>query len=333
MKFWLLPIESQSMRYSDQWLRWFKAELEVQGIEYREVRGHEDNRQEVKEGEVFDACYTNIYKLTQLTKLIEYIRNGEVKDDDIIFDFDIWHAGIEAVAYVKALKKLKTKMYGILHAGTYDKSDFTFKAGMRYFGLDYERCLLNIFDKVFVGSEYHKNIVCENLGVSAMKIIVTGMPINLFELSKYKSESRQNIVVWTSRIATEKRYDMYVRIKNVVSSKMKGVQFVATHEEQYTKEEYYRLLGKAKVVLSTAEHEMFGIGVVEGMVLGCIPVVPNGLSYVDYVSDSQRYNTEEEAVQKVIHALTRSRMLDFSLDVCKYGNSIGRMLTEMMCSK
>ena len=45
------------------------------------------------------------------------------------------------------------------------------------------------------------------------------------------------------------------------------------------KDDYLRAVAGSRVVVSTAAHEFFGISVVEAMYLGCIPVLPNALSY------------------------------------------------------
>jgi glycosyltransferase involved in cell wall biosynthesis len=45
------------------------------------------------------------------------------------------------------------------------------------------------------------------------------------------------------------------------------------------REDYVDLLGRADVVVSAAHHEFFGIAVVEAMAAGCVPVLPNALSY------------------------------------------------------
>jgi glycosyltransferase involved in cell wall biosynthesis len=46
-----------------------------------------------------------------------------------------------------------------------------------------------------------------------------------------------------------------------------------------SKGEYWKLLHKADWVLSTADHEFFGIAVVEALFAGCLPWLPERLSY------------------------------------------------------
>ena len=68
---------------------------------------------------------------------------------------------------------------------------------------------------------------------------------------------------------------------------------------------YEELLNEASVVLSTADHEFFGIGVVEAMAAGAVPVLPHGLSYPELVlgqHTTQRplYQTDAE-LDELLH--------------------------------
>ena len=51
----------------------------------------------------------------------------------------------------------------------------------------------------------------------------------------------------------------------------------------FPKGEYDALLHRADIVVSCAEHEFFGIAVVEAMLAGCVPLLPNRLSYPEVV--------------------------------------------------
>lgn len=49
------------------------------------------------------------------------------------------------------------------------------------------------------------------------------------------------------------------------------------------REGYHRLLSSSDVTVSTAEHETFGVAAVEAMAAGCVPLLPNRLSYPEIV--------------------------------------------------
>jgi len=55
-----------------------------------------------------------------------------------------------------------------------------------------------------------------------------------------------------------------------------------------SKGEYWKWLSKADWVLSTAEHEFFGIAVVEALFAGCLPWVPDKLSYRELLPAAAR---------------------------------------------
>ncbi len=46
-----------------------------------------------------------------------------------------------------------------------------------------------------------------------------------------------------------------------------------------SREDYLAVLRASDVVVSTARHEFFGIGVVEAVLAGCIPLLPDRLAY------------------------------------------------------
>ena len=52
--------------------------------------------------------------------------------------------------------------------------------------------------------------------------------------------------------------------------------------------DYLQILASADWVLSTADHEFFGVAVVEAMLMGCLPWLPERLSYPELVPDSAK---------------------------------------------
>lgn len=53
--------------------------------------------------------------------------------------------------------------------------------------------------------------------------------------------------------------------------------------------DYYHLLDRAHFVLSTALHEFQGLAVLEAVMRGCRPLVPDRLSYPEYIAPAFRY--------------------------------------------
>jgi glycosyltransferase involved in cell wall biosynthesis len=71
-----------------------------------------------------------------------------------------------------------------------------------------------------------------------------------------------------------------------------------------SQKEYFRWLQRADIVVSTALHEFFGISVMEAVGAGCVPVVPDRLSYPELYPQYFRYQ-EGELSLKLAEVLDR----------------------------
>ena len=65
---------------------------------------------------------------------------------------------------------------------------------------------------------------------------------------------------------------------------------------------YLGALGRHNLVLSTAGQEFQGLAVQEAMLRGCTPVVPDALSYPEYVPAQLRYTDAAHAVELLMSA-------------------------------
>jgi len=59
------------------------------------------------------------------------------------------------------------------------------------------------------------------------------------------------------------------------------------------------LIQKAKISFSANTQETFGIGTVEALFLGAVPLVPNRLAYKELYSDIFKYNSHDEMKEKI----------------------------------
>jgi glycosyltransferase involved in cell wall biosynthesis len=62
---------------------------------------------------------------------------------------------------------------------------------------------------------------------------------------------------------------------------------------QETRTDYEHVLRQADVIVSTANHEFFGISVVEAIAAGAFPIVPDRLSYPEIIGQSGVEDTEQ----------------------------------------
>lgn len=78
-------------------------------------------------------------------------------------------------------------------------------------------------------------------------------------------------------------------------------------------EEYWTWLSKIDVVVSTADHEFFGLGIVEAVHAGATPLVPNRLAYPEVLSSRQKPNSSfglydgEDQLVELLKKFARSK--------------------------
>jgi hypothetical protein len=67
-----------------------------------------------------------------------------------------------------------------------------------------------------------------------------------------------------------------------------------------SKSDYENLLMEGDVAVSTAQHEFFGVAMLEACRAGCIPIVPDRLAYAElYPNEQHRYRTRTQLLNKL----------------------------------
>lgn len=292
---YLVDLEPIEKRYTKQWKTWIPDMIQEydDDIPYTEISGVS---REFKTGEFLDINRTNMYKADQVQAIAELFDENKVNDDDVFLFYDGWHFGVTALKYMAQLQDIDIHIYSIWHAGSYDPWDFTALKGLGHWAQFVENGWFVANDGIFVATQYHKDLITQNRVVfSRNDIHVTGLPFRFDYIDDYDTSNKENIVVFPHRKAPEKSPKTFQRLSELLPE----YEFIITMDHTQTKEEYYNLLSKAKVVFSANRQETWGIGTFEALGLGCYPVVPNRLSYSEMYDDAFKYNDFLEAIEMI----------------------------------
>ena len=326
-----IPIEAYETRYTADWIQQFESAFRVTNTDFITVLG-EQVTSKIQQGSVLDACGTHIYKFTQLNKLMMMIKEGIITENDVLFFSDLWFPGLESLFYVRQITGIDFKIAGVYHAGTWDPHDFTSRSGMRSWGQHVEASWLHGVDMIFVATQWHKDlIVLNSTEFDENKVFVTGIPFYSKELQlKYPLNTRgdifvkENIVIFPHRMDLEKHPEKFDRL----AKKYPQWTFIKTIEKTTSREEYFKLLARSKVMVSYAEQETFGYSTVEAMALGNFVIVPNQLSYRETVPSDYRYNNEK-SISDMLEKFMSMNEIPVYPELDKWATSIERIIRVM----
>jgi len=269
-----------------------------------------------------------VHNCTQMANMLKKL--DKVGDGDIILTWDFWHPALECLAYARSFLQRKFYLMGIAHAGTYDPWDLTYQIGMGSYGKFFEEGWFKILDAIFVATKFHKELILKNRTVEEKKIHITGLPVDIEHVSRFRKPwpKKDKVIIFTGRKSVEKGYDFI----QWIIEKFK-LPIIVALDQALSKTQYHALLGGSRVVFAPSKQETFGYGIVEGIANGCIPVVPDSLSFCDYVMEKYRYKDFDNIVDLLLLQLNKFDGLDSDqfTQIQKYGYEtvIGNMVKVM----
>lgn len=162
------------------------------------------------------------------------------------------------------------------------------------------------------------------------KSVVIGVPLDLRAGGEIKDVARDAaeralgpIIVWNHRWEHDKNPDAFFGALRVLVAEGIAFRVIVCGEQNRRvpgvfgeargwlgdrvvhwgyverEEDYWALLQKAQIVVSTAHQEFFGISVMEAIAAGAAPLVPDRLSYVELLGSEWRYGSQEGLVARL----------------------------------
>jgi hypothetical protein len=280
----IVPIEPIDQRYTKQWYHNIPKDLEKMGMKYRIVGDAIDSG--TTSGAFLNFAFTNKYKAKQVQQIADLFSMGHVMPGDKFLVTDAWNFVITAIRYMSDLLDVPVEIHGIWHAGAYDPSDIL---GMKMKGPsahNMERSWFHACDYNYYATEFHRSMFLNNLGIEKEhhhKAIRSGQPHRelVITLSEHLGTEKENLVLWPHRYNSDKQPQIAEALNLEITQKL-----------NLSKEDYYAMLGKAKAVFSCSLHENLGISMMEGVMAGAIPIVPDRCSYAEMYLPAFKYPSE-----------------------------------------
>jgi len=282
---YLVPIEPIDSRYTKQWYENIPKiigdrirELKLDPHEVVTIAGEGANNATTS-GAFLDFATTNYYKAAQVQAISELFMHGRVKPGDKFLVTDAWNFAITAIRYMSDLLEIPVEIHGIWHAGHYDPTDILGMKMRKGWPPHQERAWYHACDYNWYATNFHRTMFLTNLDIdykSAYKAQRSGQPHEYIipQLEELKTIPKVDKVIWPHRYNADKQPDIAENLKldfNVVITAGKGL----------SKDAYYKELASSKIIFSCALHENLGISIMEAVLAGVIPVLPDRCSYAE----------------------------------------------------
>jgi len=294
MTIYIVDIEAVDNRYTKQWKEYLPKQIQKRTTEEVVVISGGDVPQSTTPGAFLNFGGTNIYKSNQLMQIGELFCNGQIKNNDYFLYTDAWNPTVIQLKYMASLLGIHIKIGGMWHAGSYDPQDFLGRLiGDQPWIRSAEHSMFSSYDHNFFATDYHIQMFSNGIfgwdngkgwditdpKLANDTIVRAGWPMEYLSgsLTQYKGMPKENLILFPHRIAPEKQVEIFRDLKQ----HMPEYEFIVCQDQTLTKNEYYNLLGRAKIVFSANLQETLGISWYEGLQVNCIPMVPNRLSYTE----------------------------------------------------
>jgi len=292
---YIIPIEPLDQRYTRQWYdnipKMLEKNIAEQNLDYDVVTvygaGIEDK---TSAGAFLDFGATNVYKASQTEQVSRWFSHGRIKAGDKFLITDAWNFIITPIKYMSDLLDIPVEIHSIWHAGAYDPSDILGYKMQKPWPSHVETSWFHSSDYNYYASESHRSMFLENLNIPEEyhhKAIRSGQPHELIvdSLTQYQGTAKTDTIMWPHRYNDDKQPEIAEALTDTFD-------MVITQKMNLDKADYYAKMGKSKLIFSCALHENLGISVMEAVLTGAIPVVPDRCSYSEMYLPEFKYPSE-----------------------------------------
>jgi glycosyltransferase involved in cell wall biosynthesis len=324
-KLFYMGLEAYEARYTLQLTEWNRRVFAKRGLNVIYVPGDTiDDSKAISVGQVLDAHGRSYFAMSQMMNLVQYMRNGDVDCNDVIYFEDMFQPGIESLPYIldQIPHDQRPRVFVRCLAQAIDPDDFVHVWGMSKWMSTYEQMVNEFVDGVLASNEEM---------VAHMKIANYKAPIyNISGLAFGKEEVQERIggaknikefdnrprrVAFAARWDQEKQPGFFMHLiqmykqwyPNTIFTIMQGGPLRSNNSgfikqarqmendglleirENLSKNEYYELLNNSRVLFNCALQDWTSNTVSEADALGCNVLYPAYRSFPEiFANDPDR---------------------------------------------
>lgn len=284
----LVPQFPTNLRYSQWWISEFPKNLSKYFDEIKVLGENSNLIKEEKEfkdiGELFSPIELSMK--FEFEQIEEYYKL-KLYNDDILLLLDTSFPGFFSnILY----HKRPNKVFGFCHATSVNNLDYFQSINFNYKNSkrDNEISLFNLFDKVFVASEYHKN-----------KLLNNNFPDNIINLKSLPNPPVNKLAPNVKNIPFNKRKNDIISVSRPTPQKVNSGLERFVEDKFNTKikrpenlknwEDYFNFLQNSKILLLTGCEDTYGYSIVDAYLNGCNVVAPYKFSYDELLESNDLY--------------------------------------------
>jgi hypothetical protein len=308
-----VPQFPANMRYQEWWFNVIPHEFECRGHEVLVLGKQAAEDMQMRRGLEVWFSDINMSIEFECNQIKEY-RLLDVSEYDILFHTDLSFPGL---FHNVLFHRRPEKCFVFCHATAANYLDYY--SGDYYPKFPIERLTADLYDKVFVGSYYHKN------KIQFRNSVVTYLPDSPF-MSKYGIEKEYDII----SVARPTPQKVTPKIEDEVEASFGPIY----RPNSYTWDEYFTNLAKSKILLITSKEDTFNYTVLDAIRNGCIPVAPNKLSFPELLPEAYLYDDIDDLCYKIFsilnNKLSHIKMVPDVLCRQQITNFYDKILKEML---
>jgi len=237
---------------------------------------------------IFDGVFQ--YKMHQFTKIHDLIVSNKITNGDVLIFTDAWNLMAPTVKYLCDIHDVKITLIGIWTNGVFDPDSLvryqTVLSEKKWLA-SYERGLMYTYDyNCFFDADSLNKFLQKYVRKADASSIITGYPLSTVRNSiDFVIEEKKDAIMLCEVITEKDQNEILQAFKNYFVD----YEFIFPTLHKFNRRQYIDGLKRSKILFSATHFENNPYYVYEGMLYGCVPIVPDRSVFAKLLPEKYRY--------------------------------------------